>query len=174
MLNHIQYLFQQHRGKRVQMLNWHACSPGFSPTENIGSIMKYMAKKTQDCWAAIILYETRTGPRSALLSSHTFTECSEKRKGHYTDVIMPLSFLRCVAPIKNTYFLKWYIFSVYQYLLLWIISGFICKCIWYLQIIILCFYLHFSQCPQFCKAGFVHVYIYNDNTHLGTAEGEFS
>ena len=46
--------------RRVWVLNWSACSSDLSPVENI-----YHKKKTQDCWAARIVYQTRMGQHSS-------------------------------------------------------------------------------------------------------------
>ena len=48
---------------RVRVLNWPACSPQLSPRENISAKheTKYTAKKVQECRAARVLPQTRTG-----------------------------------------------------------------------------------------------------------------
>ena len=62
--------------RRVQMLNWPACSPDLSPTENIWHIIKW--KKPQDFWGDRILHQATMGQHSSpkgFYTLHDFWSC---------------------------------------------------------------------------------------------------
>ncbi len=82
------------RSRRVQVLNWPACSPDLSSIENIWSIIKRkMSKTTTNSSAAGNLYQARMGPNSNTktpethnLDAQTSSNCFEKKRRCYTMV----------------------------------------------------------------------------------------
>ncbi len=88
------------RSRRVQELNWPACSPDLSNIENIWRIIKQknMSKTTSNSSAAGSLYKARMGPNSNTknpethnLDAQTSSSCFEKKRRCYTMVNMPSS-----------------------------------------------------------------------------------
>ena len=59
------------RRQRVHVLDWPACSPSWSPIENVWRITseEIQTTATTDCWAAQVLYTPRTGKKSPCKSA---------------------------------------------------------------------------------------------------------
>lgn len=85
-------------------------------------------KKTQDCLAARILYQTR-------MDEHSSPKLQQL-----------LSTVPRCLPTEGKC-LKWYIFSIQTLTVLYVV-------LWTKYVFMrFCFYLHFSQCPNFCGIG---------------------